>query len=125
MVVAVLGFAAQLLVVTRAPLDTTQGVNFHAVLVPDTVYVPTASAPEVVIAPEPETITLAGPVVFANVTAPVPPVVASWAVKAALPLRFTEPVVGADCVIVPPVTVSTNDQVPEPPELSLSVPDTV
>ncbi len=39
MVVAVLGFAAQLLVVTRAPLDTTQGVNFHAVLVPDTVYV--------------------------------------------------------------------------------------
>jgi hypothetical protein len=39
LVVAALKLAAQLLVVTRAPLDTTQGVNFHAVLVPDTVYV--------------------------------------------------------------------------------------
>ncbi len=30
---------AQLAVVARAPIDTSQGVNFHAILTPDTVYV--------------------------------------------------------------------------------------
>lgn len=37
--IAIVGLAAQLAVITRAPLDTAQGVNFHALLVPDTVYV--------------------------------------------------------------------------------------
>jgi hypothetical protein len=39
LVAAVLGLVAQLAVITRVPLDTAQGVNFHAVVVPDTVYV--------------------------------------------------------------------------------------
>ena len=39
MVVLTLGLALQLAVVARAPLDSAKGVNFHAVIVPDTVYV--------------------------------------------------------------------------------------
>jgi hypothetical protein len=39
LVVPAIGLALQLAVVARAPLDTAQGVNFHAVVVPDTVYV--------------------------------------------------------------------------------------
>jgi len=39
LVVLTLGLALQLAVVARVPLDSAQGVNFHAVIVPDTVYV--------------------------------------------------------------------------------------
>jgi tetratricopeptide (TPR) repeat protein len=39
LVTASLLFFAQLAVVARAPIDTTAGVNFHALLQPDTVYV--------------------------------------------------------------------------------------
>jgi hypothetical protein len=39
LVVLTLGLALQLAVVARAPLDSAQGVNFHAMIVPDTVYV--------------------------------------------------------------------------------------
>jgi hypothetical protein len=34
-----MGLALQLAIVARAPLDTAKGVNFHAMVVPDTVYV--------------------------------------------------------------------------------------
>jgi hypothetical protein len=34
-----LALALQLAVIARAPIDTSQGVNFHAVILPDTVYV--------------------------------------------------------------------------------------
>ena len=39
LVVAALGLIAQVSIVARAPIDTSQGVNFHALLTPDTVYV--------------------------------------------------------------------------------------
>jgi hypothetical protein len=39
LVVAALGLIAQIAIVARAPIDTSQGVNFHALLMPDTVYV--------------------------------------------------------------------------------------
>ena len=39
MVVAALGLICQVAIVARAPIDTSQGVNFHALLMPDTVYV--------------------------------------------------------------------------------------
>ncbi len=39
MVAGAIGLALQLAIVARAPLDTAKGVNFHATIVPDTVYV--------------------------------------------------------------------------------------
>lgn len=39
MVGIALSFMAQLAIVARAPIDTSQGVNFHAALTPDTVFV--------------------------------------------------------------------------------------
>jgi len=39
LVAATLGILAQLAIVARAPVDTARPVNFHAVLMPDTVYV--------------------------------------------------------------------------------------
>jgi hypothetical protein len=39
LVVLTLGLVLQLAVVARAPLDSAKGVNFHAMIVPDTVYV--------------------------------------------------------------------------------------
>ena len=39
MVAGAIGLALQLAIVARAPLDTAKGVNFHAMIVPDTVYV--------------------------------------------------------------------------------------
>jgi hypothetical protein len=39
LVAGAIGLALQLAIVARAPLDTAKGVNFHAMIVPDTVYV--------------------------------------------------------------------------------------
>jgi hypothetical protein len=39
LVVLTMSLFAQLAIVTRAPIDTSAGVNFHALLAPDTVYV--------------------------------------------------------------------------------------